>query len=85
MKELSEIIEYLNEAVVEATLGNLGKETITGDSLLMEDLGLDSLDYASVMLAGETFVEHKVNENNVNWREVRSVAQLAELLYKCQF
>ncbi len=84
MKELNEIIEYLKIAIEEATLGNFVKNNISDDSLLMDEIGLDSLDYASIMLAGETFVGRKINENDVVWRDIKSVKQLAELIYRAQ-
>lgn len=84
MKTHNEIIEYLKGAIEDVTLGNIKRDKINDDSFLMDDIGLDSLDYASIMLSGETFASIKIDENNVNWRNVRTVAELAELLYKCQ-
>lgn len=84
MKNVNEILEYLKGEIEVITLGNITHDNINDNSSLMDDIGLDSLDYASIMLAGETFVSGKIDENNVNWRNVRTVAELAELLHKCQ-
>lgn len=83
MKPLNDIIVHLKLVIEDVSLGAIDRNTITGDAVLL-DMGLDSLDFASIMLSGETFVGGKVNENNVDWRNVKTVLQLAEILYKCQ-
>jgi acyl carrier protein len=83
MKSLSDIINYLRLVIEDVSLGKINRNEISGDSVIL-DLGIDSLDFASIMLAGETFVSSKVNEDGIDWRNVRTVSQLAELLYKSQ-
>lgn len=84
MKKHDEIVEQLKIAIVEVTLGNVSKDDLKDTTLLMEEAGLDSLDYASVMLSGEEFVGTKLNENNINWRDVKTIGDLAALLEKSQ-
>lgn len=83
MKPLNDIINHLKLVIEDVTLGKVSRDTITRDSVLL-DLGIDSLDFASIMLAGETFVSSKVNENGIDWRNIRTIHQLAQLLYECQ-
>ena len=83
MKPLSDIINHLKFVIEDVTLGKVSRNSINGDSVLL-DLGIDSLDFASIMLAGETFVSSKVNENGIDWRNIRTVSQLAQLLYESQ-
>ena len=83
MKPLSDIISHLKLVIEDVSLGAIDRNTINGDSVLL-DLGIDSLDFASIMLSGETFVGGKVNENNIDWRNVKTVLQLAEVLHGCQ-
>lgn len=83
MKALSDIIAYLKLVIEEVSLGQIDSKSINGDDVLL-DLGIDSLDFASIMLAGETFVGGKVNENNIDWRNIQTVTQLAQVIYECQ-
>ncbi len=83
MKPLSDIIHHLKLVIEDVSLGKINRNTINGDSVLL-DMGIDSLDFASIMLSGETFIGNKVDENIIDWRNIRTVLQLAELLYKSQ-
>lgn len=84
MKTVSDIEAYLAKGVSEITLGAVLPDEVTSDLGLISDLGLDSLDYASLMLMAESWVGVNVAEESVNWREVRSVRQLALLLHGLQ-
>lgn len=83
MKQTAEIIQFIKDTIEEVSLGNLKSGDIQDSDKLLE-LGLDSLDFATVMLSTEGFIGCKVNENDVNWRQVATVQQLAELLWTCQ-
>lgn len=83
MKPLNDIINHLKLVIEDVSLGAIDRNTLTGDSVLL-DLGIDSLDFASIMLSGETFVSGKVNENNIEWRNVQTLLQLAQVLFECQ-
>jgi acyl carrier protein len=84
MKSVDAIVAYLTSAVEDVTLGAVAASQVTPGSTLLEDLGLDSLDYASLMLMGEQWVGVKVAEDDVDWRKVATVEQLATLLYESQ-
>lgn len=84
MKQMEEIVDYLKDVIVEVMLGNVSKINLKNNSLLMEEIGLDSLDYASVMLAGEEFVNSKLDENKINWRDIKTIEDLAKLLEESQ-
>lgn len=83
MKTINEITNHLKILIEEILLGAVTKDDIESDTALM-DLGIDSLDFASIMLSGEAFVGGKINENIIDWRKVSTVHQLAEVLYNCQ-
>lgn len=84
MKSIDDIIQHLKFSIVEITLGNIDFISINNDSSLIKDLGIDSLDYAQVMLAGEEYINNKINENSINWGEINTIKQLAEILYRSQ-
>lgn len=79
MNDKDKIVDHLKKTIVEVTLGNVKEEDLTKSTLLMEDLNLDSLDYASVMLAGEEFSGKKLNEDQINWRDIKTIDDLASL------
>lgn len=83
MKQTTEIIQFIKDTIEEVSLGNLKSGDIQDSDKLLE-LGLDSLDFATVMLSTEGFIGNKVDENKVNWRQIATVQQLAELLWTCQ-
>jgi acyl carrier protein len=49
------------------------------NSRLMQDIGLDSLDFAQVMLHLEDVTGLVVSEERINWMQVQTVGQLAAL------
>ena len=65
--------------VVMALLKKDGHKDVQATDRLMADLGLDSLDYAVLMLQVETSLGVKITENDVIWSQVQTVAQLADL------
>jgi len=65
--------------VVMALLEKDGHKDVQATDRLMADLGLDSLDYAVLMLQVETSLGVKITENDVIWSQVQTVAQLADL------
>jgi acyl carrier protein len=50
------------------------------DQELIGGLGLDSLDYAAVVLGTEAAMGGELDESNVDWVRVRTVKDLAEAL-----
>ncbi len=83
MKQTTEIIQFIKDAIEEVSLGNLKSGDIQDSDELLK-LGLDSLDFATVMLSTENFIGFKIDEDDVNWRQIATVQQLAELLWTCQ-
>ena len=79
--QISQIIEFLKSEIEEITLGRYSASKIQDDARILADLGLDSLDYATLMLSGETFMDVKIDEATVDWRKVATLAELANLLY----
>ncbi len=84
MRHYEEILVKLKTTIEEITLGTQAASAIADDATLMADLGLDSLDYASVLLACEQWLDIKVNEEDVNWASIASVADLAKFMQSQQ-
>ena len=65
-----------------ATLESVRKtpEEIADDEEIIAGLGLDSLDYASILIECEGVLGVSVAEDEIDWRIVRTVAQLAAVL-----
>ena len=84
MKTYNEILEQLKILIEEQTLGNFTADKINDGHKMREDLGLDSLDYASVFLGAEQCLGIKVKESGINWADIQTVSQLAALLAKNQ-
>lgn len=80
----SEIVHKIQETIEEVSLGNIPMQRIESQSRLIADLGLDSLDYATVMLTIERWSGIKIKENSVNWPAVQTVDQLAALFEEHQ-
>ena len=76
----AEIIGMITGIIEEVTIDNVKSADIKPTDRLIQELGLDSLDYASVMLGCEQRMGIKISEGNVNWQEIQSVEQLAEFL-----
>lgn len=83
-QDLETIIEKLKLFIEDVSLGNVMSETIIPDNRIIDDLGLDSLDFASVLLACEQFLGIKVQERAVDWRTIQTVRELAQFLYQQQ-
>lgn len=79
MKSKAQVILHLSQAIADATFGRITAESIKPSDRIMADLGLDSLDYATVMLGCEQWCGVKLNENKVNWAEIDTVEKLADL------
>ncbi len=84
MKNVDEIERYLAGEIADIRLGAVAAADVTADSSLMGELGLDSLDYATVVLGSEQWLGTKVSEDGVQWRDLQTVGQLAEFLYRSQ-
>ncbi len=80
----AEIVEYLKTSIDEISLGRVAAADVGGDDHLIDDLGLDSLDYATVLLGAESWLGVKVSERDVDWSEIGKIGRLAEFLASFQ-
>lgn len=83
MKTINEITQYIRKSIEDLTFGSIKSDSLCDESVII-DLGLDSLDFASIMLSGEEFVNSKIDEDSINWAEIKTIIQLSELLFKSQ-
>lgn len=84
MKSLGSIVKHLKDEIENITFKKISHYDIDDHSKILDDLGLDSLDYAQLMLSGEEFCNVKIDDNKVDWSKVKTVKQLAELLHNQQ-
>ncbi len=84
MRTRSEIEAQICIEVEEATLGARSAAKIRSTDSLLNDLGLDSLDYATVLLSCERWLGVRVREDGVDWGSIATVGQLAEFLERQQ-
>ena len=80
----AEIERYLAGLIEEITLGRHPAATIRPGDRLIAELGLDSLDYATVLLGCERWLGIRVAEEGVDWRSIQSIEQLARFLARQQ-
>lgn len=84
MRNVNEIENRIAFLVVEISLGRLTLSEILPQHTILGDLELDSLDFATVMLGCEEWLQCKVDEGGVNWRDITTVHELAVLLERSQ-
>ena len=84
MRTETEIASYMRAIIEDITLGQVAASAIHEDARLLDDLGLDSLDYGSTLLECERWLGIKVREDRVNWREIRTVRELSAFLFAQQ-
>jgi len=74
------IIEKVKELVAEQ-LG-ISKDTILPESNIIEDLGADSLDVIEMLMTLEDEYGITIPDDQIN--QVRTIAQIVELIEKCK-
>lgn len=84
MRTKEEIELKIAFLIQDCTLDRVAANSVESSMGLMSDIGLDSLDYATVMLGCEKWLGIKINESAVNWREIQTVGQLANLFFRSQ-
>lgn len=84
MRSVNQIEEKIAILISEVSLGYFSKDQVKPTQSIIGDLGLDSLDYATIMLGCEEWLQSKVDEASVDWRKVTTVHELALLLYRTQ-
>ncbi len=77
MKSLEEILIHLKQCIEDISVGAFVAHNISNSDSLMIDLGLDSLDFASVMLMTENWLKISIPESKVNWNTIQTVNDLA--------
>ncbi len=82
MKTKKIIIEHLKQEIEEISLGAISANSVSENSRIIGELGLDSMDYATIMLATEQKLGIKIREDGVRWAEIQTVEQLAELFFQ---
>lgn len=70
---------HLKSEIEEITFGQVVITEENENLALISELGLDSLDFASVMLSGETFSGVSLSEGSIDWSTVRTLDDLVEL------
>jgi acyl carrier protein len=70
----------VRQAIEDVTLGAKPAASIADDATLLGDLELDSLDYASVVLAAEEQLGIAIAEDGVDWPALDTVAALTAFL-----
>lgn len=76
MKTKNEIINFIGAVIYEISLYQITPDQVTPETKIIQDLGLDSMDYATVMLRVEQWLDVKVPEDKINWAEIQTVEQL---------
>ena len=82
MKTKENIIKILKDAAEEISLGRLKADALSTQGRIIADLSFDSMDYATLMLITEQKSGIKIREDGVNWAEVQTLEQLADLFVK---
>lgn len=80
MRSKDEIAEHIKALVEETSLGERSADSIKGGDRLISDLGLDSLDYATILLGCARMMGIHIREDGVEWSKIVTVDQLAAFL-----
>jgi acyl carrier protein len=81
MTSQAEVLALVKEMIEEITLGDRTADTVNDSDTLLGTLELDSLDYASVVLAAEERLNIKIDEDGVDWTSLDTVEALAGFLH----
>ena len=76
------IIAQLKDIIEDVSQGKVKAVDIRPDTKIIKELGLDSLDYATVMLSCESALQCKILEQNIAWHKVITVEDLADIFIK---
>jgi acyl carrier protein len=75
-----EIVNRIAEEVQSVTLNRVRANEVLEQHRLLNDLRLDSLGYATVLLRVESWLGVHVVEDYVDWLNIQTVAQMADFL-----
>ena len=81
MKTPQDIVTFIAATIEEVSLGARSAASVGPEARILEDLGLDSLDYATVLLSCEQWLDIHVREDDVDWRQLDTVEKLAVFLH----
>lgn len=84
MKSDLDIVAFIFDEIKRCTLGEINPTPSDLNRELINDLGLDSLDFASVMLATEEWLNVSVPEGDVDWAKIRTAKELATMFVALQ-
>lgn len=84
MRTYHEIVGHIQLVIEDVSLGKLPAESVNEDDRLISDLGLDSLDYATVFLECESWLGIHIREDVVDWSQITTISQIAILLMQEQ-
>jgi acyl carrier protein len=75
MKTKQELLDEAYSKMEEFSEGIVDKSNLSPETIIL-DSGLDSLGYAHVMLSLEEFTGRSVQEDDINWADVKTIDQL---------
>ncbi|MBZ0267867.1 hypothetical protein K8I85_06915 [bacterium] len=76
----AEITEFLTNSIGDVAGSRLAGKPISAGSNLLDDLGLDSLEYATVLLSCERWLGIRIIEQGIDWSSLSTVGSLAVFL-----
>jgi acyl carrier protein len=79
MPTKAEILQFLKREVDDITLGETPEGEIKDNAIILDELGMDSLDYATMTISAENKFNVKVTEDDIDWAEVDTLNKLADL------
>lgn len=79
MKTREEIVAKLKQHIADISLGNIEQTAIKETDEIIGTLGLDSLDYATVMLQVQSWSNVSIKESDVRWGTIKTVGDLTDL------
>jgi acyl carrier protein len=83
-KSAREIEAFLATSIADVAAGKSGGRRVTADLDILTDLGLDSLEYATVLLSCERWLGTRIQEQGIDWSALSTVGNLAAFLERQQ-
>lgn len=74
----TELINIVFDKIIELTENKIQKEDLNKDTVILST-GLDSLDYAHIMLTLEEVSNISPDENTIDWGNIKTIDQLVSL------
>ena len=83
-KSAREIQDFLVKSIAEVAPDKRVGGSITAASDILSELGLDSIEYATVLLSCERWLGTRIREQGVDWSSLSTVGGLAAFLEEQQ-